>query len=307
MSLHGVALVDKPEGLSSFAVVARIRRIFRLLGVTKAGHTGTLDPLASGLLPICIGEATRYAQRLLDAPKGYWARIQFGTSTTTLDREGEAVAHGPKVIAEDVIAAALQRFTGRIWQVPPAFSALKIDGRPAYELARKGEGVRLAPREVEIHRLALVAVDTTAGTCDLEVECSKGTYIRTLAADLASAIGTVGHLALLRRTLTGGFRLDDARPLDQWLEASDSERVHWLRPTDALVADLPRLALDVEDARALCNGKTVILDSASVDGLCRVYDHADAFLGLGHVNVGRLRAERLLPTGARRDPSVTHA
>lgn len=302
MSLHGVALVDKPEGLSSFAVVARIRRIFRPLGVTKAGHTGTLDPLASGLLPVCVGEATRYAQRLLDAPKGYRARIQFGTSTTTLDREGEAVAHGPRAIAEDVIAAALPRFTGRILQVPPAFSALKIDGRPAYELARKGEGVRLEPREVEIHRLSLVAVDTPAGTCDLEVECSKGTYIRSLAADLASAVGTVGHLALLRRTLTGGFRLEDARPLEQWLAASETERVSWLRPTDTLVADLPRHVLDAEAARALCNGKTVALDASSVDGLCRVYDRGDAFLGLGHVHAGRLRAERLLPTGARRDP-----
>jgi tRNA pseudouridine55 synthase len=298
MSLHGVALVDKPEGLSSFAVVARIRRIFRPLGVTKAGHTGTLDPLASGLLPVCVGEATRYAQRLLDAPKGYRARIQFGTSTTTLDREGEVVAHGPKVIAEDVIAAALPRFIGRIQQVPPVFSALKIDGRPAYELARKGEAVRLAPREVEIHRLALIAVDATAGTCDLEIECSKGTYIRTLAADLASAVGTVGHLALLRRTLTGGFRLDDARPLDQWLAASEAERVSWLRPTDTLVTDLPRLVLDAEAARALCNGKAVALEPGWPDGLCRVYDCRDAFLGLGDVLAGRLRAERLLPTGA---------
>lgn len=303
MALHGVALVDKPAGMSSFSVVSRIRRAFRSVGVTKAGHTGTLDPLATGLLPICVGEATKFAQRLLDSDKGYRASVQFGTSTTTGDAEGEIVGKSEAVVTEDALRAALLHFTGLIRQTPPQFSALKINGKPAYEYARAGQTVEIASREVQIYSIALLAFDVVAQRADIDVLCSKGTYIRSLAVDLALAAGSVGHLASLRRTRTGGFDLAAAQPLDAWMEASDEQRVSWLLPTEALVADLPEIRLDAAQTIDLRNGKLVgLVAGGRIDEpLVRAYGVLDgspaAFLGLGRVDAqGVLRAERLLST-----------
>jgi len=301
MALHGVALVDKPAGLSSFSVVSRLRRAFRPLGVTKAGHTGTLDPLATGLLPICIGESTKFAQRLLDSDKGYRATIQFGCSTTTGDAEGEVDARSDTVVTADALTAVLPRFTGSIRQTPPVYSALKIDGKPAYEYARAGKAVTIAEREVCIHSIAVTAFDAAAQTADIEVLCSKGTYIRTLAVDLAVALGSCGHLKSLRRTRTGGFDLADARPLDAWMDANDADRQAWLLATDSLVAELPRVTLDGAQSRDLRNGKAVLLvPPAPAAGLTRAYDGSaepEAFIGLVEIDdSGLLRAERLLST-----------
>lgn len=308
MSPHGVALVDKPAGMSSFSVVSRLRRVMRPLGVSKVGHTGTLDPLATGLLPICIGEATKFAQRLLDSDKGYLATVQFGIATTTGDAEGEITHRSDRALSADDIAAALAGFQGRIRQTPPAFSALKIAGKPAYEYARAGQTVEIAAREVTIYRVTLLTFDEATQRADVEVLCSKGTYIRSLAVDLAAALGSAGHLAALRRTRTGGFDLRGARPLDAWMEAGDEQRLAWLLPTDSLVIDLPRVDLGAADAASLCNGKIVALDlsqNAAALGvgtdstLCRVY--ADGlpprFIGLGRCSAdGILRVERLLST-----------
>lgn len=302
MALHGVALVDKPAGMSSFSVVSRIRRVFRPVGVSKAGHTGTLDPLATGLLPICLGEATKFAQRLLDSDKGYRASVQFGVATTTGDAEGECIGKSETVVTEDVLRVVLQHFTGCIRQTPPQFSALKINGKPAYEYARAGQTVEIASREVQIHSITLLAFDADAQRADIDVLCSKGTYIRSLAIDLALAAGSVGHLASLRRTRTGGFDLAAAQPLDAWMEASDEQRVAWLLPTDALVADLPAIQLDAWQTTDLRNGKLVSLAAGHADEpLVRAYGALDgapaAFLGLGRVDAqGVLRAERLLST-----------
>ena len=305
MALHGVALVDKPTGMSSFSVVSRLRRIFRTLGVTKAGHTGTLDPLATGLLPICIGESTKFAQRLLDADKGYLATIKLGTSTTTGDREGEITETRPADCYSDAVRAVLAGFVGSIEQTPPIYSALKVAGKPAYEYARAGQAVELAKRTVQIHSLELLACDVAAQEFEISVACSKGTYIRTLAEDLAVALGTVGHLASLRRTRTGGFDLSSAQPLDAWMECDDDTRSSWLLPTDSLVAELPCITLDEFDARHIQNGKIVsydqthsLLPPAEGDGLLlRVYGPSEHFLGLAKLAPdGLLRAERLLST-----------
>ena len=311
MALHGVALVDKPAGMSSFSVVSRLRRIFRTLGVTKAGHTGTLDPLATGLLPICIGESTKFAQRLLDADKGYFATVELGVATTTADAEGDIVERSDACVDASAFEAALSKFHGKIEQVPPIYSALKIDGKPAYEYARAGKPIELAARTVEIYSIELTAARPELQEFDIEVRCSKGTYIRTLAVDIALALGTVGHLAGLRRTRTGGFELTAAQPLDAWMDADDATRQNWLLPTEALVAELPSLDLTAQQAIDICNGKVVVTYSgtsvqasgafadASGDtrGLVRLRDAQRGFLGLGTLSVdGTLRAERLLST-----------
>ena len=291
--------------MSSFSVVSRLRRIFRTLGVTKAGHTGTLDPLATGLLPICIGQSTKFAQRLLDADKGYLATIKLGSATTTGDREGEITETRPANCEANAVRTALARFVGSIEQTPPIYSALKVAGKPAYEYARAGQAVLLAKRTVQIHAIELLSCDFAAQEFEISVVCSKGTYIRTLAEDLALALGTVGHLASLRRTRTGGFDLDAAQPLDAWMECDDATRSSWLLPTDSLVAELPRIALNEFDASAIQNGKIVsndqaqkLLNLADGDGLLlRVYGPSEHFLGLGKLAPdGLLRAERLLST-----------
>jgi tRNA pseudouridine55 synthase len=313
MALHGVALVDKPAGMSSFSVVSRIRRAFRGMGVIKAGHTGTLDPLATGLLPICVGEATKFAQRLLDSDKGYAATVKLGVATTTADAEGEITDRRAVACARADIEAVLSSFRGPITQTPPIYSALKIAGKPAYEYARAGKSVEMAPRSVVIHALELTAYDAAAQTFDIEVRCSKGTYIRSLAVDIALALGTVGHLASLRRTRTGGFDLALARPLETWMDATDELRCAWLLPTDALVADLPEIRLADDDGVAIRQGKVVTAPAmpagsagvmaagAALDSggnpIFRLYDDAHGFLGLGSLAPdGQLRAERLLST-----------
>ena len=312
MALHGVALVDKPAGMSSFSVVSRIRRAFRSVGVTKAGHTGTLDPLATGLLPVCVGEATKFAQRLLDSDKGYEATVKLGIATTTADAEGEVTDQRDATCSRADVDAALATFRGAISQTPPIYSALKIAGKPAYEYARAGKAVEMAARSVVIHSLDLTDLDAAAQTFDIEVRCSKGTYIRSLAVDIALALGTVGHLSSLRRTRTGGFDLAQARPLDDWMDVSDQVRTSWLLPTDALVADLPAIRLSDVEGIAIRQGKVIagvpasedVLDSmnnpARADGadmLLRMYDDVRGFLGLGALTRdGQLRAERLLST-----------
>lgn len=298
--LSGVALIDKPLELTSFGVVARIRRVYKPEGVSRVGHTGTLDPLATGLLPICLGEATKFAQRMLDADKGYIATVKLGSATTTADREGEVIATGPTDVSREQIEFALTKFVGSISQTPPKFSALKIDGRPAYALAREGKDVELAARQVTIHSITLLAHRPAEHEFEIEVMCSKGTYIRSLAVDLGVALGTVAHLAGLRRTTTGGFHLRDAIPLEAWMNASADERRSWLLPVDSLVADLPRIDLDANAAKAIRQGKTVSQPMVGAESASyRLYGPENVFLGLGEFaprehNV--LRAQRLMAT-----------
>ncbi|MET0441894.1 MAG: tRNA pseudouridine(55) synthase TruB, partial [Casimicrobiaceae bacterium] len=227
--VDGVLLLDKPTGLSSNAALQRARRAFN---AEKAGHTGTLDPLASGLLPLCFGEATKFARFLLDADKRYTATVRFGTTTTTQDAEGEVVATAPVTLDRAAIEAALAAFRGVIRQVPPAYSALKHQGRSHYEYARAGIDVPRAAREVRISSLKLTAWNPPDAI--LDVECSKGTYIRTLAADLGDALGCGAHLAALRREATGGFSIGDAVALDALEAQAPEARALALLPVDTL-------------------------------------------------------------------------
>jgi tRNA pseudouridine55 synthase len=255
--MHGWIILDKPLGLSSAGGVAAVKRILRDTGYPKAkiGHGGTLDPLASGVLPIALGEATKLAGRMLDATKGYAFTVAWGTATATDDAEGAVTATSPVRPDAAAIHAVLPAFTGPIVQTPPAYSALKVDGERAYKLARAGEAVVLAERHLTIFALDLI--DARADAADFAVTCSKGTYVRSLARDLALALGTVGHVAALRRTRAGPFTLDAAISLDKLaalLQAGDEQAI---LPLTAGLDDIPALPVTPEDAALLKQGRTL--------------------------------------------------
>jgi tRNA pseudouridine55 synthase len=265
--IHGWIVLDKPVGLGSTSAVGAIKRILREAGEpkTKIGHGGTLDPLASGVLPIALGEATKVAGRMLDATKDYEFTIQFGMETDTLDLEGTAVATSDVRPNLDQIAAVLPRFTGEIEQVPPAYSALKIGGKPSYARARAGATIELPSRNVVIHKLHMISGTSTdlvndKVVCVLEAtfwcEVSKGTYIRSLARDIAHALGTVGHVSYLRRTRTGPFTLDQAVSLD-FLEETAKARAltRTVLPLTAALDDIPALPVTPDQARLLRHGQ----------------------------------------------------
>ena len=250
--VDGVLLLDKPVGLSSNAALQRAKRLFN---AEKAGHTGTLDPMASGLLPLCFGEATKFARFLLDADKHYRAVVHFGVATTTHDAEGDIVAERSVAIDRAMLKAALPAFTGALRQTPPMHSALKFQGRNYYEYARKGIDIPRAPRAIEVKKVTLV--DWASPIATLDILCSKGTYVRTLAADLGTALDCGAHLAALRRTATGGFRLDDAIALDALAALDSGARDARLHPVDCLLGTLPRLDVAVDDATRLRHGRSI--------------------------------------------------
>jgi tRNA pseudouridine55 synthase len=267
MALHGWIILDKPVGLGSTLAVSAVKRALRDAGEpkTKVGHGGTLDPLASGILPIALGEATKLAGRMLDATKAYDFTVRFGTETDTLDLEGEVIATSGVLPANDAVEAILPSFTGRIEQVPPAFSALKVEGQRAYELARSGKAVELKPRDVTIHSLGLVSFADDAATFSATV--SKGTYIRSLARDISHALGTVGHVIALRRTKAGPFGLDQAISLDFLQDAAKSRRLtRTVLPLEAGLDDIPGLPVTPEQAKLLRQGQQ-LFGTPAVPGL----------------------------------------
>jgi tRNA pseudouridine55 synthase len=254
--LHGWIILDKPVGLGSTTAVSAVKRILREAGEpkTKVGHGGTLDPLASGVLPIALGEATKLAGRMLVATKAYEFAIRFGEETDTLDAEGEVVATSDVQPTRDEVEAVLPRFTGAIEQVPPAFSALKIGGKAAYARARAGEEVELKARRVTILDLRLVQADADSAT--LSATVSKGTYIRSLARDIARALNTVGHVTMLRRTRAGPFSLDQAISLDFLEEAAKARALtRTVLPLIAALDDIPALPVTPDQARLLRHGQ----------------------------------------------------
>ena len=236
--IDGVLLIDKPYDISSNNALQKARW---LLNAAKAGHTGVLDPLATGLLPVCLGEATKFSSYLLDADKGYRATVKFGAVTTTGDVEGEVVSERPVAFDRDSLLAEMARFTGEISQVPPMYSALKHQGKPLYEYARAGIEVPREARQVVIRKLELVSFD--GDTAVMDVLCSKGTYIRTLACDIGEALGCGAHLTGLRRTATGGFGLDEAHTLAALESLDMPAREALLMPADVLVMHFPQLEL----------------------------------------------------------------
>lgn len=260
----GVLVVDKPAGVTSFAVVQRIRRALRSDSV---GHGGTLDPAATGVLPVCVGEATKLAPFFLGADKAYDAEVQFGVETDTLDADGTVTRrHDASNLTEAMLIAALPSFRGAIRQVPPMHSALKHKGQRLYDLARAGEQVERAARDVFIHELALRRFDAANARADLHVRCSKGTYIRTLADDLGRALGVGAHLAGLRRTSAGGFTLAQAISLEEALSrAATGASLPWISP-EAALGHLPTISVDAATTRALEEGQFVAWASLAWTG-----------------------------------------
>ena len=291
--VDGVLLLDKPRGMSSNGALQTARR---LLNAAKAGHTGTLDPMASGLLPLTFGEATKFSQMLLDADKTYEAVVQLGIETDSGDAEGAVLATRPVAIERARLEAVLEHFRGDIEQVPPMYSALKRDGKALYEYARAGIEIEREARKVRIHALELL--DFADTRFSIRVACSKGTYIRSLAMDIGSALGCGAHLCALRRTRIGAFDVADAVTLET-LEAQPAEaRTGLLAPADALVASFPACRLDAEQARGLLQGRVLALGETGAEGLVRVYG-PQGFLGLGQWQQdGKLAARRLIATGA---------
>jgi tRNA pseudouridine55 synthase len=262
--LNGWIVLDKPLGLTSAQGMAAVKRILRQNGlpIPRIGHGGTLDPLATGVLPIALGEATKLAGRMLDAAKGYDFTVQFGTQTSTLDAEGDVVASSDVRPTTDAIAAILPRFTGQQDQVPPAYSALKVDGKRAYALARAGEQVTLATRRITVHCLTLTAV--TADSATFAAHVSKGTYIRSLARDIAIALGTVGHVTMLRRTQSGPFGLEQAISLDKLAQLVQGAAIEQaVLPLMTGLDDIPALAITPEEAAALKQGRRLLGHPAS--------------------------------------------
>ena len=301
--IDGVLLLNKPRGISSNGALQRVKRLFQ---AQKAGHTGTLDPLACGLLPICLGDATKFGGELLESDKRYLALVRFGQTTATGDSEGPVLEDKPVNFSESDLNSALERFRGEISQIPPMYSALKHQGKPLYEFARKGETIARSARHVMIHSLNLVGFEPPFAR--LDVLCSKGTYIRTLAEDLGQALGCGAHLASLERTGIGPYGIDDSIQLDVLEQLPTESRDALLKAMDSLVRRWPAVKLSEEFARRFTFGQAISRNNLSEyvpsgapslekqgGGLMRVYTQEDAFLGLGEVDpVGSLRPHRLV-------------
>ena len=287
--VDGVLLLNKPVGISSNAALQKAKW---LLAALKAGHTGTLDPFADGLLPLCFGEATKFSGYLLESDKRYRATMRLGITTSTGDPEGEVLAERPVEAGCTEIASTLPRFVGAIEQIPPMHSALKHQGRPLYEYARAGIDIERPPRKVRIASLDLV--DCTPPQVIFDVACSAGTYVRTLAQDIGEALGCGAHLTGLTRIAAGGFELARAHTLDA-LDALPAEARHaLLMPPDSLITHLPAEQLDATDATALRQGRQVAA-RPGLAGLIRVY-LKDDFIGLVDAAEGRLTPRRLMAT-----------
>lgn len=290
--VDGVLLLDKPAGLTSNAALQAARRCFR---AAKAGHTGTLDPLATGLLPLCFGDATKFAGELLDADKTYRATVQLGVTTDTADAEGNVLVRRPVAVTMTGIQAVCADFIGQIEQIPPMYSALKRDGQPLYRLARQGIEVERAPRSVNIHGIDLVFHG--ADRFEMTVSCSKGTYIRTLAADIGERLGCGAHLAALRRLRIGGVDIERAVELEALVNASPAELEALLLPPDALLGGLARVDLSETEANRILHGQGIPWNDR-IGARFRLYRDGRDFIGLGTISAfGELTPVRLVASG----------
>lgn len=296
--MHGVLLLDKPAGWSSNDALIKAKR---LLNALKAGHTGTLDPFATGLLPLCFGEATKFSQDLLEADKAYEAVVHLGITTTTGDTEGETTATLPVDVTMEQIAAALDRFRGPIAQVPPMYSALKRDGKPLYEYARAGVTLEREARQVHIHVLELL--EYQAPYLRIRVVCSKGTYIRVLGEEIGATLGCGGHLQALRRTGVGALTLEKSVTLEQFMAMNDEQRSAVLLPVDGLLHSFPAVMLGDVLAQRFLHGQRLALGKEEVavpaaSGRVRVYqENGGRLLGTGLMQeFGILAPERLVAT-----------
>jgi tRNA pseudouridine55 synthase len=293
-NVQGVLLLDKPVGETSNRTLQRVKTLFR---AQKAGHTGSLDPLAEGLLPVCFGAATKISAYLLDADKRYRVRVRLGVNTTTGDAEGEVLETRPTDgVDEAGLRRALDRFRGDIEQVPPMYSALKHQGERLYNLAREGVEVERKPRRVTIHDLRLLSLSLPE--FEMDVHCSKGTYVRTLAEDIGEALGCGGHVAGLRRTAVGPFDEEgmvDMATLERAAEEGFDALDRFLLPVDSAIRDWPAVHLSPDSAFYLKQGQPVLVPNAPTRGRVRLYDPDDRFLGVGEIlDDGRVAPKRLM-------------
>ncbi|MES2413008.1 MAG: tRNA pseudouridine(55) synthase TruB [Pseudomonadota bacterium] len=293
--VHGVLLLDKPLGLSSNQALQKAKWLLR---ADKAGHTGTLDPLATGVLPLCFGAATKFSQIQLDADKTYEALVILGQKTTTGDAEGDVIeTRAVPAITPELLAGLTKRFTGPLAQIPPMYSALKKDGKALYEYARKGQEVEREARHIVIHELQMMTASDQDGqpAIRITVKCSKGTYIRTLGEDIAEAIGCGGHLGALKRIETGGFVADDCVSLAALEAMTEAERESRLLPAESLVAAYPSVTLDADNAGRFLSGLRRRGQWGADAPLVKVYGaQPRAFLGSAHITADELIPQRLL-------------
>ncbi|KKW67373.1 tRNA pseudouridine synthase B [Lampropedia cohaerens] len=291
--VHGVLLLDKPLGISSNQALQKAKWLLR---AEKAGHTGTLDPLASGILPLCFGAATKFSQLQLEADKTYETIVRLGVNTTTADAEGEVVQQRPVQCSVGQVVQVLDDFMGTIAQLPPMHSALKKDGKALYEYAREGETVEREVRRVQIHALELLSMqlEGDAPHLHLRVVCSKGTYIRTLGEDIGNALGCGGHLAMLRRVATGGLNVADAVSLEQLEAMPEEQRLQLVQPVETLLQAFPQLVLPPDDAGRFLSGVRRRGAWADTKAVAVFGDQPRALLGMGHVQAGELIPDRLL-------------
>ena len=302
--VSGVLLIDKPQGMTSQQVVSKVKYLLKsdVHDSKKAGHTGTLDPMATGLLPICLGEATKFSHYQLDAIKSYHAIIKLGEQTDTGDAEGEIIATIPVPhVTQAMLQSVTEQFLGEIMQVPPMYSALKKDGKKLYELAREGIEVERAARPLTIYELSLTPL--SAQQLQLTVTCSKGTYVRVLAEDIAKALGTVGHLTALRRTQTGDFEIADAITLADFAALDIAARLDKLLAVDACVHSLPSLVLDDSQSKRIRQGQRLNVKATmltqqlnlTANQTFRLFDDQQQFLGTGLLEPnGRLQPLKLV-------------
>jgi len=291
--VHGVLLLDKPIGLSSNQALQKAKWLLR---AEKAGHTGTLDPLATGVLPLCFGAATKFSQMHLDADKAYETTVRLGIKTSTADAEGEVLSERPVDVSQAKLDAVLQQFTGPIAQVPPMHSALKKDGKALYEYARAGIEVEREPRQVVIYALKQLPapMDSTKPAINLVVECSKGTYIRTLGEDIGEALGCGAHLSALRRIRTGGFDASQCVSLEALEAMTEEQRMACLLPVDALLPQHVAVTLDSENAARFLSGMRRRGAWADAEQVAVYATMPKALLGTAHVKAGELIPVRLL-------------
>lgn len=288
--INGVLLLDKPLGFSSNQALQKVKWLYQ---AAKAGHTGSLDPLATGLLPICLGEATKFSHYLLDADKSYRALIRLGSTTTTADAEGEVLTRSEVHVDSAQLEQALQRFVGDIVQVPPMYSALKHAGKALYEYARAGIDIERKGREVTIHQIVLERFEDEL--VEVVVTCSKGTYIRTLAEDIGAELGCGAHLAGLRRLTTAHLKLEDAVTIEQLDGMELGERDALLLPVDVTIDDLPQVTVDTESAFYLKRGQYVWKAGFIQPGPFRIYAETGEFLGIGEqTSEGKIAPRRLI-------------
>ena len=296
--VDGLLVLDKPSGMSSNAALQHAKRMF---GAAKAGHTGSLDPLATGVLPLCFGEATKFSQFLLDADKGYESTFVLGVGTDTADADGAVIAEASAApLTEVAVIQAMATLTGAIEQMPPMYSALKVDGQPLYKRARAGEQVERAARSVHIYRFELLSCEPDEQMrLTVRVHCSKGTYIRTLAEDLGAALGVPAHVATLRRCQSGPFAVDDCVTPEQLTavkeSGADTDLDTLLQPIESCIQHLPRLSLSEAATFYIRQGQPVLVPNGPQSGMVRIADAGGVFLGVGELrDDGQLAPKRLL-------------